>query len=117
VKLNERSTLRDVAVAVSRALEAAGIRAVLTGGGIATIHTRGSYKSEDLDFIIQSAPTQAQLDAAWLGRESLHKALSAGGNPELGTVLRVTRALGIKLQAVPTRHVPAIPRGDEWGQS
>jgi hypothetical protein len=45
-------------------LDAAGIRAVLTGGGIATIHTRGSYKSEDLDFIIQSAPTQAQLDAA-----------------------------------------------------
>lgn len=47
---------------------------------------------------------------AGLGRESLYKALSAGGNPELGTVLRVTRALGIKLQAVPTRHAPAVPR-------
>ncbi len=41
--------------------------------------------------------------AAGLGRESLYKALSAGGNPELGTVLRVVRALGLKLQAVPAR--------------
>lgn len=38
---------------------------------------------------------------AGLGRESLYKALSDGGNPELGTVLRVVRALGIKLHAVP----------------
>jgi probable addiction module antidote protein len=37
---------------------------------------------------------------AGLGRESLYKALSAGGNPELDTVLRVVRALGIKLHAV-----------------
>jgi len=40
---------------------------------------------------------------AGLGRESLYKALSAGGNPELATVLRVVRALGIKLHAVPAR--------------
>lgn len=40
---------------------------------------------------------------AGLGRESLYKALSADGNPELGTVLRVVRALGIKLHAVPAR--------------
>jgi probable addiction module antidote protein len=40
---------------------------------------------------------------AGLGRESLYKALSAGGNPELGTVLRVVHALGIKLHAVPAR--------------
>ncbi len=40
---------------------------------------------------------------AGLGRESLYKALSAGGNPELGTVLRVVRALGIRLHAVPAR--------------
>jgi probable addiction module antidote protein len=40
---------------------------------------------------------------AGLGRESLYKALSAGGNPELGTVLRVVRALGIKLHAAPAR--------------
>ena len=62
--VDENSTLREVALAVSTALETAGIRAVLTGGGIATIYTRGGYKSEDLDFIIQSAPTQAELDTA-----------------------------------------------------
>jgi probable addiction module antidote protein len=34
-----------------------------------------------------------------LGRESLYKALSRNGNPELATVLKVTRALGIRLHA------------------
>lgn len=36
---------------------------------------------------------------AGLGRESLYKALSANGNPELGTVLAVVRALGLRLTA------------------
>lgn len=34
-----------------------------------------------------------------LSRESLYRALSAEGNPELGTVLRVLRALRLKLEA------------------
>lgn len=38
---------------------------------------------------------------AKLGRESLYKALSPGGNPELATVMRVIDALGLKLHAVP----------------
>jgi probable addiction module antidote protein len=33
-----------------------------------------------------------------LGRESLYKALSSDGNPELGTILKVVRALGLKLR-------------------
>jgi len=33
-----------------------------------------------------------------LGRETLYKALSADGNPELATVLRVVHALGLRLQ-------------------
>ena len=36
--------------------------------------------------------------AAGLGRESLYKALSRDGNPELATVLKVMRALGLKLK-------------------
>jgi probable addiction module antidote protein len=36
-----------------------------------------------------------------LGRESLYKALSPTGNPELATVLRVLAALGLQLRAVP----------------
>lgn len=34
-----------------------------------------------------------------LGRESLYKALSPEGNPEFSTVLKVVRALGLKLHA------------------
>jgi probable addiction module antidote protein len=36
-----------------------------------------------------------------LGRESLYKALSPEGNPEFATVLKVVRALGLKLHAEP----------------
>ena len=36
--------------------------------------------------------------AAGLGRESLYKALSPEGNPEFATVLKVMRALGLKLK-------------------
>lgn len=32
-----------------------------------------------------------------LGRESLYKALSADGNPEFATVLKVIRSLGLRL--------------------
>ena len=34
-----------------------------------------------------------------LGRESLYKALSPEGNPEFATVMKVVRALGLKLRA------------------
>jgi probable addiction module antidote protein len=34
-----------------------------------------------------------------LGRESLYKALSADGNPEFVTVLKVVKALGLRLHA------------------
>jgi len=34
-----------------------------------------------------------------LGRESLYKALSPEGNPEFATILKVVRALGLRLHA------------------
>ncbi len=34
-----------------------------------------------------------------ISREGLYKALSADGNPEFATILKVTKALGIKLHA------------------
>ena len=37
--------------------------------------------------------------AAGLSRESLYRALSADGNPSFATVLKVARALGVKLHA------------------
>jgi probable addiction module antidote protein len=38
---------------------------------------------------------------AGLGRESLYKALAPGAKPRLDTILKVTRALGVKLAAHP----------------
>jgi probable addiction module antidote protein len=38
---------------------------------------------------------------AGLGRESLYKALSSSGNPELATFLKVNSALGLQLHASP----------------
>jgi probable addiction module antidote protein len=38
---------------------------------------------------------------AGLGRESLYKALSPGAKPRFDTVLRVARALGVRLSAHP----------------
>ncbi len=50
--------------------------------------------------VIARAKGMAQLARdTGLGRESLYKALSAEGNPEFATVLKVVRALGIKLHA------------------
>ena len=43
-----------------------------------------------------------------LGRESLYKALSPGGNPEFSTILKVVNALGIKLHATPGKMKSAI---------
>jgi probable addiction module antidote protein len=40
---------------------------------------------------------------AGVSRESLYRALSAGGNPEFATVLRVVRALGLRLTAAPAK--------------
>jgi probable addiction module antidote protein len=40
---------------------------------------------------------------AGMGRESLYKALSPEGNPEFATVLKVVRALGLRLHAT-TKH-------------
>ncbi len=39
-----------------------------------------------------------------IGRESLYKALSGEGNPSFGTILKVMRALGIKLHPEVVTH-------------
>lgn len=38
-----------------------------------------------------------------LGRESLYKALSATGNPEFATILKVVRALGLQFHVQPVQ--------------
>ena len=44
--------------------------------------------------------TQVARDSG-LSRESLYRALDSNGNPEFATVVRVLRALGLRLTAVP----------------
>lgn len=46
--------------------------------------------------------TQLSKDTG-LGRESLYKALSGEGNPSFATILKVTRALGVRLHATTTQ--------------
>ena len=41
-----------------------------------------------------------------LSRESLYRSLSADGNPEFGTIVRVLRAFGMQLDAKPTVAKP-----------
>ncbi|MFC0225688.1 addiction module antidote protein [Serratia aquatilis] len=42
--------------------------------------------------------TQVAKDAG-VSRESLYRALSGNGNPEFGTILKVVRALGLRLHS------------------
>lgn len=62
--LTDASPLPEVALAVGGALRRHGIRAVLTGGACVSIYTDGTYVSRDVDFVIQNAPTQGQVDDA-----------------------------------------------------
>jgi probable addiction module antidote protein len=41
---------------------------------------------------------------AGVSRESLYRALSAEGNPEFATVMRVVKALGLQLSISSIRH-------------
>ena len=48
--------------------------------------------------VVARAKGMAQIAKdAGLSRESLYKALSADGNPEFGTILKVMKALGLRL--------------------
>jgi probable addiction module antidote protein len=44
---------------------------------------------------------------AGVSRESLYRALSADGNPEFGTVMRVAQALGLRFSVTPTPNKAA----------
>jgi len=44
---------------------------------------------------------------AGVSRESLYRALSADGNPEFATVLRVLQTLGLRLCVAPANRDPA----------
>jgi hypothetical protein len=64
LKIDSRSSLADVAVAVGDALRRAGIRAVLTGGACASLYSGGAYESMDADFILSGSPPLKDLNDA-----------------------------------------------------
>lgn len=47
-----------------------------------------------------------------LAREGLYKALSADGNPEFTTIMKVVKALGLKLHAGPAKPARTRKRGE-----
>lgn len=49
--------------------------------------------------IVRAQRTEAMAQETGLGRESLYKSLSANGNLEFATVLKVVHTLGLRLQA------------------
>lgn len=44
---------------------------------------------------------------AGVSRESLYRALSADGDPEFGTLMRVAQALGLRLSVTPIHNKAA----------
>jgi probable addiction module antidote protein len=51
--------------------------------------------------VARSLGMSAVAKEAGLGRESLYKALGESGNPEFATVLKLMKAMGLKLSALP----------------
>jgi len=64
VTIRRTSSLPTVALAVGDALRRAGIRAVLTGGACAAVHTSGKHSSVDADFILLGEVERRDLDEA-----------------------------------------------------
>jgi probable addiction module antidote protein len=60
-----------------------------------------SFIADALGVVARAKGMTRIAEDAGLGRESLYKALREGANPELATVLRVIRALGLRLTATP----------------
>jgi probable addiction module antidote protein len=70
-----------------------------------------ALESEDPAFIADALGVVARARGmsevareAGVSRESLYRSLSPDGNPEFATVLRVMRALGLRLSASPIRR-------------
>jgi len=76
-KITAGTSLQEIAVLVSEALETAGIPAVLSGGGAVTYYSENEYMSNDLDFVTVErnkviAPVVAQLGFTLKGKDFHH---------------------------------------------
>ncbi len=64
MSITAKTSLRDLAAAVGDALRRHGVRAVLTGGACASLHSDGAYVSLDVDFVLGAGAQVADVDAA-----------------------------------------------------
>lgn len=76
-RITDETSVEEIAVLVSEALEKAGIPAVLGGGGAVTLYSDNEYMSTDLDFITVErnkviAPVVAALGFKQRGKDFLH---------------------------------------------
>jgi hypothetical protein len=55
-EITEATSVKELAVIISEALEAAGITATLSGGGAVSIYSNNQYMSDDLDFVTSADP-------------------------------------------------------------
>lgn len=60
-----------------------------------------AFISDAIGVIARAKGMKQIAQEAGVSRESLYRALSSTGNPELGTVLKVLASLNIKLTAAP----------------
>ncbi|RPH97016.1 MAG: putative addiction module antidote protein [Lysobacterales bacterium] len=82
---------------VSRHLRTPEEMAAYLEASIAECDGDAAFVAKALGDIARAKGMAALARETGLGRESLYKALSAEGNPQLATVLKVAKALGLKL--------------------
>jgi hypothetical protein len=76
-KITRRTTRKEMAALVARALRDASIDAVLVGGSVAAIYTGERYATEDLDFVSYKplktiAPVMERLGFKMVGNRAVH---------------------------------------------
>jgi probable addiction module antidote protein len=72
-----------------------------------------AFISDAIGVIARAKGMKQIAQDAGVSRESLYRALSSAGNPELGTVIKVLASIDIKLTAQPKlawRSVASLPR-------
>lgn len=60
-----------------------------------------SFVADALGVVARARGMSEVARLAGVSRESLYRALSADGNPEFSTVMRVVQALGLQLSVIP----------------
>ena len=76
-------------------------RAAYLEASIAECEGDPALVAQALGHIARAQGMAALARETGLGRESLYKALSADGNPQLGTVLKIAQALGLAFSVKP----------------